>query len=595
MQRGIVFLSLIVIAALLAVALGSALATAESGKTGTDELRVEVEPESKKALRGESYTINVTVYAEKPANISISFNTNEEMEEMFEVRPLENNIVNVTLGSGESRTFKFNITVKRTAYGNLTVNFLLKSNITQREITHKVEVLAARNVILNLTKKLANQKVSIRVSCDKLKNYTLVIEKTNKDGLIQVSEIPAFGKACNLTVILRTKLGAFLVNESIGIDLEKLPNSVIYPGYLVNTSLYVLALDGQILKAKNVFINITVNGNIDSFNLIEKKSFLFGLSERGESQRINVTVWIAAVKHGRHILKNATIEVRRGDRTVEVDVRGEAYSKSDNTLNVNVTVPVSKIMFNLYYFDEKGARRPLTSGVARLVKVEVPLVYNASAMIFERGVIKGVGESAVIVREYNGTPVTINVTIDFAGETLACGSVRLVNGTPFKCGGLEARLFLDGGETAIVIDTLSSPLRGRVEFDNVVQRVLYWGTVRLYGVPKDASGELKLGSSSIPFKCVSRQIGDRYVCEGEVFLWPLAFWPIQPEVTGELQVDGETYRLKVEVARIYAGVWGLALVALAVVVAVVVILVRRPSGRQPRERLVIYDERYDLG
>jgi uncharacterized membrane-anchored protein len=51
----------------------------------------------------------------------------------------------------------------------------------------------------------------------------------------------------------------------------------------------------------------------------------------------------------------------------------------------------------------------------------------------------------------------------------------------------------------------------------------------------------------------------------------------------------------VEVARVYAGVWGLALVALAVVVAVVVILVRRPSGRQLRERLVIYDERYDLG
>lgn len=594
MQRGIVFLSLIVIAALLAVAFGSALATAESGKTGTDELRVEVEPESKKALRGESYTINVTVYAEKPANISISFNT-KESEEMLEVRPLENNIVNVTLGSGENRTFKFNVTVKRTAYGNLTVDFLLKSNITQRKITHKVEVLAARNAILNLTKKLANQKVSIRVSCDKLKNYTLVTNKTDEDGLIQISEIPAFGRACNLTVILRTKLGAFLVNESIGIDLEKLPNSVIYPGYLVNTSLYVLAPDGQILKAKNIFINITVNGNIDSFNLIEKKTFLFGLSERGESQRINVTVWIAAVKHGRYLLNAAQIEVRRGDRTVEVDVRGGKCSKSDNTLNVNVTVPASKTMFNLYYFDEKGARRPLTSGVVRLVKVEVPLVYNASAMIFERGVIKGVGERAVIVREYNGTPVSINVTIDFAGETLACGSVSLVNNITFKCGGLEARLFLDGGEAAIVIDTLSSSLRGRVEFDNVVQRVLYWGTVRLYGVPKDASGELKLGSTSIPFKCVSRQIGDRYVCEGEVFLWPLAFWPIQPEVTGELRVDGETYRLEVKVARVYAGVWGLALVALAVVVAVVVILVRRPSGRQPHERLVIYDEHYDLG
>jgi hypothetical protein len=592
MQHRIVFLSSVIIAALLAVALGSTLAAAESGKTGTDELRVEVEPESKKALRGESYIINVTVYAEKPANISISFNTSEEV---LEVRPLENNIVNVTLGSGENRTFKFNITVKRTAYGNLTVDFSLKSNITQSEIraTHKIEVLVARNAILNLTKKLANQKVTIRVSCDKSKNYTLVTNETDKDGLIRILEIPALGRACNLTVILKTKLGAFLVNESVGIDLEKLPNSIIYPGYLVNASLNILT--EEILKAKNVFINVTVNGNIDSFNLSRKKSFLFGLSERGENQRINVTVWIAANKHAHYLLNATQIEVRRGDRTVEVYMGGRAYSKSDDTLNVNIAVPVSKTMFNLYYFDEKGARRPLTSGVVRLVKVEVPLMYNASAKIFEKGVIKSVGESAVIVRKYNGTPVSINVTISFAGDTFTCGSVRLDNGATFKCNDLEARLFLDGKEAAIVVN-LSRPLPGRVEFDNVIQRVLYWGTVRLYGVPKNASGVLKLGLSNIDFKCESRQAEGYYVCEGRVFLWPLALWPLQPErITGELYIDGETYRLEMGTMSVYAGVWGFALVVIMVIALVTVILVRRPAARPPREKLEIYDEHYDLG
>ena len=70
----------------------------------------------------------------------------------------------------------------------------------------------------------------------------------------------------------------------------------------------------------------------------------------------------------------------------------------------------------------------------------------------------------------------------------------------------------------IVVNTTSCPIRGRIEFSDLTQRGLYWGTIKIPGVPKDASGMLELGSFRLPFKCVSRSADSGYLSESIVFL-----------------------------------------------------------------------------
>jgi len=47
--------------------------------------------------------------------------------------------------------------------------------------------------------------------------------------------------------------------------------------------------------------------------------------------------------------------------------------------------------------------------------------------------------------------------------------------------------------------------------------------------------------------------------------------------------------------EVYAGVWGFALAAIAVIAVVTAVLARHPTARAPREKVEVYDEHYDLG
>jgi hypothetical protein len=472
----------------------------------------------------------------------------------------------------------------------------LKSNITGTDLikNHTVKVLLARNVKFNLTKKLANQEINIAVHCGDSKLFSFT-GKVDKDGMFLVKqEVPALNKLCNLSAILRTDLGAFLANETIGVELEKLLNTTIHPGYLINITLNTLTIEGRNIESRNLFANINADNKNILLDLSVKRSIFLGISEKEEEKKVNITIEIRTKNI--YLLNISQVKIKKEGRSIGVYLNEKRLPQIDESTMLNIIVPVTNITFGLYYLD-KGGYAKLTSGVVRLVEVKVPLAYDGSTRNFSERVKNGLKEGVIVVKEYNSTLAKINITIEFAGMKAACDEVPLANGTSFKCNDVEARLCLEEGNAAIVVNTMSSSIHGQIEFADLSQRILYWGTVKIPRVPKNASGKLKLEPFSVAFECTSEQIETGgYVCEGRVFLWPLALWPLQPErITGELHVDGETYRLEMEPVRVYAGVWGFALVAIAVIAVVVAILVRRPAARFLREELEIYDEHYDLG
>ena len=582
-----------IVAALLALTLlATSLNSPPVSAQKENNVHLSVSPETAAALRGESYIVDVEVCSRKPANISLTFNIVEGTG--IEVSPL-NDTCNIVLMQDEFRTFKFNITIEQTAVGNITVSFILRSNITSIDLVknHTVKVLFSRNLMFNLTKKLVNREINITVLCGDSKLFS-VAGKVDENGLFSAKqEIPALSKICNLTVLLKTDLGFFLINETVGVELEKLLNATIYPGYLVNVTLNVLTLEGWNLESRNLFANIAVDNGSVFLNLSLDKAILLGPSENGEEKKVDLTIGIKTKNI--YLLNTSQVRVKREDHSIGVYLNEKRLPEIREDLLLNITVPVADTKFNLFYLDKGGIAKP-TSGVVRVVEIEVPLAYNSSTGLFDEGVKCGLEENVTIVRGFNDTAARVNVTMEFAGTLVAC-SVELINGSGFKCGDAESRLLLEGGDAKIVVNTTSSPIRGQIDFADLTQRVLYWGTIKIPGVPKNASGALKLGSHSLRFECVSRPADSGYLCEGRVFLWPLALLPSQPvrSVAGELQVDGEIYRLEMGLVGVYTGVWGFALAAIATIVAVVAILARRPITRPPREKLEIYDEHYDLG
>jgi hypothetical protein len=584
-----IIVTTLIILAILAASPNTTIASAQKD----EQILIDVLPPTRVALRGESYIVEVKVYSGVPVNFSLSFNIFEGNG--VKIQPL-NDTSNVVLKQDDTKIFKFNITIERTAVENIIINFILRSNITEKIVKrHTIKILLARHVLFNLTKKLADQEINITICC-KGSGCFSNSGKTDKNGLFLVNqEIPALrDNICNLTVVLKTRYGSFLVNETIGSELEKLLNTTIYPGFLINTTLNTITLEGNSLESKNLFAKIVTDSNFN-LNLSEARSIFLGASERGKVKRVNISIEI--IDKNIYLLNSSCIEIKKEGVNLNVYLNDKLIPLANkNNMIINISVPIVNTTFSLFYLDKKGYAK-LTSGVMQLVEVEVPLAYNSSTGFFSKCVSILPNASVITVREYNNTPARINITIEFAGVRAVCDDVSLTNGTSFRCDNIESFLLLKGGEAIIVVNTTSSPLRGRVEFDDLTSRVLFWGTIRVPGVPKNASGTLMLGSFSVPFKCVSEQTASGYVCEGEVFLWPLAFLPIQSErsVTGELRVDGEIYRLEIGLGRLYAGVWGFALAAIAVIAVVVAVLARRPASPTPSEKVEVYDEHYDLG
>jgi hypothetical protein len=585
-----IIVTALIVLAILAASPNTTIASAQKD----EQILIDVLPPTRVALLGESYIVNIVVYSGVPVNFSLSFNIFEGNG--VKIQPL-NDTSNVVLKQDDTKIFKFNITIERTAVENIIINFILRSNITEKIVkSHTIKILLARHVLFNLTKKLADQEINITICC-KGSGCFSNSGKTDKNGLFLVNqEIPALrDNICNLTVVLKTRYGSFLVNETIGSELEKLLNTTIYPGFLINTTLNTITLEGNSLESKNLFAEIKTDSISKNLSLSEARSIFLGASERGKVKRVNISIEI--IDKNIYLLNSSYIEIKKEGVNLNVYLNDKLIPLANkNNMIINISVPIVNTTFSLFYLDKKGYAK-LTSGVMRLVEVEVPLAYNSSTGFFSERVSILPNASVITVREYNNTPARINITIEFAGVRAVCDDVSLTNGTSFRCDNIESFLLLKGGEAIIVVNTTSSPLRGRVEFDDLTRRVLFLGTIRVPGVPKNASGTLMLGSFSVPFKCVSEQTASGYVCEGEVFLWPLAFLPIQSErsVTGELRVDGEIYRLEIGLGRLYAGVWGFALAAIAVIAVVVAVLARRPASPTPSEKVEVYDEHYDLG
>jgi hypothetical protein len=585
-----IIVTALIVLAILAASPNTTIASAQKD----EQILIDVLPPTRVALLGESYIVNIVVYSGVPVNFSLSFNIFEGNG--VKIQPL-NDTSNVVLKQDDTKIFKFNITIERTAVENIIINFILRSNITEKIVkSHTIKILLARHVLFNLTKKLADQEINITICC-KGSGCFSNSGKTDKNGLFLVNqEIPALrDNICNLTAVLKNEYGSFLVNETIGTELEKLLNTTIYPGFLINTTLNTITLEGNSLESKNLFAEIKTDSISKNLSLSEARSIFLGASERGKVKRVNISIEI--IDKSIYLLNSSYIEIKKEGVNLNVYLNDKLIPLANkNNMIINISVPIVNTTFSLFYLDKKGYAK-LTSGVMRLVEVEVPLAYNSSTGFFSERVSILPNASVITVREYNNTPARINITIEFAGVRAVCDDVSLTNGTSFRCDNIESFLLLKGGEAIIVVNTTSSPLRGRVEFDDLTRRVLFLGTIRVPGVPKNASGTLMLGSFSVPFKCVSEQTASGYVCEGEVFLWPLAFLPIQSErsVTGELRVDGEIYRLEIGLGRLYAGVWGFALAAIAVIAVVVAVLARRPASPTPSEKVEVYDEHYDLG
>jgi|GEM_PF-2607653 hypothetical protein len=585
-----IIVTALIVLAILAASPNTTIASAQKD----EQILIDVLPPTRVALRGESYIVKVKVYSGVPVNFSLSFNISEGNG--VKIQPL-NESSNAVLKQNDTKIFEFNITIERTAVENITINFILRSNITNEIVkSHTIKILLTRHVLFNLTKKIADQEINITICC-KGSGCFSNSGKTDKNGLFLVNqEIPALrDNICNLTAVLKNEYGSFLVNETIGTELEKLLNTTIYPGFLINTTLNTITLEGNSLESKNLFAEIKTDSISKNLSLSEARSIFLGASERGKVKRVNISIEI--IDKNIYLLNSSYIEIKKEGVNLNVYLNDKLILLANkNNMIINISVPIVNTTFSLFYLDKKGYAK-LTSGVMRLVEVEVPLAYNSSTGFFSERVSILPNASVITVREYNNTPARINITIEFAGVRAVCDDVSLTNGTSFRCDNIESFLLLKGGEAIIVVNTTSSPLRGRVEFNDLTRRVLFLGTIRVPGVPKNASGTLMLGSFSVPFKCVSEQTASGYVCEGEVFLWPLAFLPIQSErsVTGELRVDGEIYRLEIGLGRLYAGVWGFALAAIAVIAVVVAVLARRPASPTPSEKVEVYDEHYDLG
>jgi len=469
------------------------------------------------------------------------------------------------------------------------------SIIVSAQEKDQMDQIPARPAYFNLTKKLANQEINITICCEGSKCLPNV-GKTDKNGLFWINEVQAFkDNICNLTVTLKTEYGSFLVYETIGAKIEKLLNATIYPRFLINATLNTLTLEGMNLEAKNFFAKIVAD-NYAYLNLSETKSILLGAPERGEEKVVDLSIVI--VTKNIYVLNSSQIEIKKTKSDLKIYLNRNLIpliNKNDIIIaTLNITTPLTNTTFNLCYLSKSGFAKP-SSGVVKLIEVEVPLAYNSSLRLFSEHVKIQPNASIITVREYNNTAAKVNITIEFAGEKVSCKSVNLSNNSRFQCDGIESTILFKEGETIIVVDTTSRPIRGRVRFDSLIQQVLFLGTIEVPGVPKNASGTLKMGSFNVAFECV-RKPSDGHACKGSVFLWPLALFPIpEQNIAGELRVNGEVYRLKVEMGKVHAGVWGFALAAIAVIAVVAAVLARRPTARAPREKVEVYDEHYDLG
>jgi len=479
-----------------------------------NQICVEVLPRTRDALRGESYIVNVSISSKIPAIISLDFSVSENGVKISRL----NNTENVVLNSGDVKVFMFNLIIEETAAGNITVKFILKNNITADIVKdHKIKVLLARHAHFNLTKKLANQEINITIYCGDSK-YLSNVDKTDKNGLFLVNkEIPAFkDNSCNLTAVLKTEYGSFLVNEIIRAEIENLLNATIYPRFLINATLNTLTLEGMNLKAKNLFAKIVAD-NSTYLNLSETKSILLGVPERGKEKVVDLFIGINVSKGEKvYLLNSSHIKINKEENNLKIYLNGKHIPLiNKNDVIINITTPLTNTTFSLYYLDKSGFAK-LSSGVMKLIEVEVPLAYNSSEGLFSGPMRIQPNASIITVREYNNTAAKVNITIEFAGEKVLCKSVNLSNNTRFRCDGIESSIFFKEGETVIVVNTTSRPIRGRVRFDDLTRRVLFLGTIEVSGVPKSASGTLKVGSFNVTFKCVGKP-SDGYACEGSVY------------------------------------------------------------------------------
>jgi len=578
---------LLVVFALFSVLPAVLPAAAENER---EQITMYVNPETKEAVWGEKYRVEVSVHTKVPANVSLSYVFDDNG---LVIEP--KTVSNVVLKQGETKCFEFYITVEHKTFGNKTVAFYLASNITNIERKHTVKILLARNIWFNLSKALANQNVSIIISFDEDYMESFSINGiVNETGILHISKkIPALNTSCRLRAVLKNSIGSFLVNELEG-RLENLLNITVVPKYLVNVTVQVYARDGRCLNVRNLVANMTVNSKSILLDLSREKIPLLGASEGNESVTVRLDLYYNETnKRKIYFLNSTSFNISRSS----IYVMGKTFDLPYLSLPLNITIPVTTLRFYLCDLLE----HTLTSGVVS-ANIVLPLVYEAEQGLFKKKEVKP-GENVTIIEEYNNTKTAMNITLGFAGSSFECssgdrrGEVKLVNSTTFRCENVDAKLIFREDSVKICVNTTSRPLSGKIYFVDPLHRITYQGILRVPGLRKSANGTLVLKLFTVPFNvsfsCVNKP-GEN-ACEGEVFLWPLALWP-QPvqKLSGELWVDEEKYRLETGPAEVYTGTWLFALIAAMFMTLIIAVLAKRPVPRI-EERLEEYDEYYELG